>query len=700
MTEIRELARALLSPESIALIGASADERKTTSRPQRYLRRHGFAGALYPVNPSRDQIFGEVAYGSPGELPSGIDHAHIMLPTERVIETVRACGEQGVKCASILAGGFAEAGEAGRSLQQELLGAAEKYGMRLLGPNCIGVINVTDGITISANAVLEMATLMPGRVGLVSQSGSLIGAILSRGQARGQGFSKLISVGNEADLKLGEVADLLVDDPATDIILLFLETIRDADRIALMTGRAVAAGKPVIAYRLGKSDLGAELATSHTGALAGNDAAIDAFLDDVGILRVDSFEGLLEMGALALGHKPRALSSRRRVAVLTTSGGGGAMVVDRLGLYGIDVPAPPEHLRQELRQADIEIGPDRLIDVTLAGARPEVYGGILRALMASDHVDAVVAVVGSSAQFHPELAVRPILDLKGQPKPLAVFLTPEADASLALLAQAGVAAFRTPESCADAVAAILRWRLSPKPQGLPAATVDQVAHRIFEHSGTEADALEVFRALGISIVRSQTIAGPDDRDAISSIDFFPVAVKVLSPDIAHKTEIGGVVLGIEDADSLCRASRNIVESVAQHAPAARIDGILVQAMATGVAECLVGFKRDPHVGPLAVVGIGGTLAELYGDVAVRCAPVSADIAIEMIESLQGAPLLRGFRGRPKGDIPALARAVAALSELARFTGANQVLEAEINPLIVKVQGDGVVAADGLIVKRP
>ncbi len=699
MTEIRELARALLSPESIALIGASADERKTTSRPQRYLRRHGFAGALYPVNPSRDQIFGEAAYGSPGELPSGIDHAHIMLPTERVIETVRACGEQGVKCASILAGGFAEAGEAGRSLQQELLGAAEKHGMRLLGPNCIGVINVTDGITISANAVLEMATLMPGRVGLVSQSGSLIGAILSRGQARGQGFSKLISVGNEADLKLGEVADLLVDDPATEIILLFLETIRDPDRIALMTGRAVAAGKPVIAYRLGRSELGAELATSHTGALAGNEAAIDAFLDDVGILRVDSFEGLLEIGALALGHKPRA-SSRKRVAVLTTSGGGGAMVVDRLGLYGIDVPAPPEPLRQELRQADIEIGPDRLIDVTLAGARPEVYGGILRALMASDHVDAVVAVVGSSAQFHPELAVRPILDLKGQPKPLAVFLTPEADASLALLAQAGVAAFRTPESCADGVAAMLRWRLSPKPQGLPAATIDQVEQHLSEHDGTEADALEVFRALGISIVRAQTIAGPDDRDAISSIDFFPVAAKVLSPDVAHKTEIGGVVLGIEDADGLCRAGRKILDSVAERSPEARIEGILVQAMATGVAECLVGFKRDPHVGPLAVVGIGGILAELYGDVAVRRAPVSTDIAIEMIESLQGAPLLRGFRGRPKGDIPALARAVAALSELARFTGANQVLEAEINPLIVKLQGDGVVAADGLIVKRP
>ncbi len=247
----RNLGRALLAPGSIALIGASADIAKTTSRPQRYLRKHGFAGPLYPINPGRTEVFGEPAYALPDAMPDGVEHAHIMLPTERVVETVAACAERGVACASILAGGFAEAGASGLALQRELLEVAARGGMRLLGPNCIGVINVTDGIAISANAVLQMEKLEPGRVGLVSQSGSLIGAILSRGQARGQGFSKLVSVGNEADLKLGEVADLLVDDAATEIILLFLETIRDGDRIAAMAARAAAAGKPVIAYKLG-----------------------------------------------------------------------------------------------------------------------------------------------------------------------------------------------------------------------------------------------------------------------------------------------------------------------------------------------------------------------------------------------------------------------------------------------------------------
>lgn len=689
------LARALFSPTKVALIGASADPAKTASRPQRYLRKHGFAGEIYPVNPGRTRIFGEPALASPAQLPDGVEHACILLPTEAVEAAVAACAERGVACASILAGGFAEAGPEGLARQRRIRETAARHGMRLLGPNCIGVINPVDGIVLSASAVLEVDALLPGRLGLVSQSGSLLGALLSRGQASGLGFSRLISVGNEADLGLGEIADLLVDDAATDVILLFLESVRDAERIEVMAGRAHAAGKPVIAYKLGRSDVGAELATSHTGALAGDDAAVDAFLDAAGIVRVDLFESLLEAAQLASGKKPTTRPGRA-VAVVTTSGGGGAMVVDRLGLAGLDVPAPPEELRRKLAEQNISIGPGRLIDVTMAGARPEVYGTILRELMLSDYVDAVVAVVGSSAEFHPELAVQPIVDLKKRPKPLAVFLAPHADASARQLAAAGIASFRTPESAADAMAAVLRRHPPIKVDRPPFGDLDRVGALIAEGSFNEDRALMVFEALSVPRIRSVVLSEHPLPDDLTEIDFYPVAVKVLSPDIAHKSEAGGVILGVEDAEALSRACRELVESANRHHADARIDGIIVQAMASGMAEMLIGYRRDPQVGPLAVVGMGGLLAEVVADVRVARAPLSLETARSMIASLKGMPLLRGFRGRPPADVEALARALAALSDLARVPEAG-VTEAEVNPLIVGAEGEGVVAVDGLIV---
>jgi len=692
-----KLARVLLSPARVAVIGASADPRKTASRPQRYLRKHGFTGELYPVNPGRGEVFGEPAVASPEQLPDGIDHACILLPTEAVEAAVVACAERGIACASILAGGFAETGPEGQARQRRIKEAAQRHGMRLLGPNCIGVINPVDRIALSASAALDVDSLLPGRLGLVSQSGSLLGALLSRGQARGLGFSKLVSVGNEADLGLGEIADLLVDDPTTEVILLFLESVRDASRIEAMARRAQAAGKPVIAYKLGRSEVGAELATSHTGTLAGNDAAVDAFLDAAGIIRVDVFEGLLEAAALARGQTARTRPGRA-VAVVTTSGGGGAIVVDRLGLAGLDVPAPPPALRRKLAGQGIEIGPGRLIDVTMAGARPDVYGAILLALMESDHADAVVAVVGSSAQFHPELAVQPIVELAGRGKPLAVFLAPEAGASARRLAEAGIAGFRTPESCADAMSAVLRRRPPAEVSRRPFGDLDRVGKLLAAGADDEAAALAVFAALGIPRIRSLVLPAEPEPAALAEIDFYPVAAKIRSPDIAHKSDAGGVILAIEDAAALRRACRLLIENARRHRPEARIGGIIVQAMASGVAELLIGYRCDAQVGPLAVVGIGGTLAEVLADVQVARAPLSLERARAMIFDLKGAPLLRGFRGRASADVEALARALAALSDLARLPEAA-VSEAEINPLIVGAEGEGVVAVDGLIVRQ-
>jgi acyl-CoA synthetase (NDP forming) len=477
--------------------------------------------------------------------------------------------------------------------------------------------------------------------------------VLSRGAARGLGFAKLVSLGNEADLGAGEMVELLADDPETRVILLFLETVRDAPRLAVAARAAHAAGRPVVAYKLGRSALGQALARSHTGALAGSDAAMDAFFRDCGIVRVDMLETLVEIAPLLAGRTPPQLARAPRVAVVTTSGGGAASVVDRLGLHGIETVAP---------------GSDApIIDLTMA-ATPQKYAAALDALIESPECDGVLAVVGSSAQFHPQLAVEPILAAKRTAKPLAAFFTPHAERSLRLLGKAGIAAFRTPEACADAFAAYFAWRAPRRAPPLPPVELPRAA-------------VEVFASLGIALAQSQVAQAPEFEHTVP----YPVAAKIHSSGVAHKTEVGGVILGIRDRDEFVAKARSL-----------RSAQVLVQRMETGLAEAIVGYRDDPLVGPVVLVGAGGVLAEVYQDFVLRLAPVSVAEAGEMIGEVKGLAVIRGFRGLPKGDVRALAQAVSAMSRLALVPG-RPVAEAECNPVIVKPSG--AVAVDSLIVMK-
>ena len=324
----RPLADRLLRPERVAIIGASGDIKKNNSRPQRYLRKHGFRGAIYPINPGYKDLFGEPCYASITDCPEPPDHVYVMLGANSVVDAIRDCGKAGAGAATIFSGGFAEGGEVGKARQAALIAAAREGGVRLIGPNSLGVINTHWPVTLSANAMLERERLAKGRIGLVSQSGSMIGSLVSRGEARGIAFSTLVSIGNECDLTVGEVASMLVDDPDTDVILLFLETMRDPVGVAAMAAKAHAVGKPILAYVLGRSALGQELAQSHTGAMVGETRALDVFLADQGIMRLDHFESLIEAPLLVRGRKP---AKGKRVAVTTTTGGAAALVVDHLG---------------------------------------------------------------------------------------------------------------------------------------------------------------------------------------------------------------------------------------------------------------------------------------------------------------------------------------------------------------------------------
>ncbi len=645
------LSAALFAPRAVALVGASGDPAKNTARPQRYLRKHGFAGKIFPVNPHRKEVLGEISFKSIFEIQEPVDHAFIMV--EDVESALEDCGKRGVPVASIYSDGFADKGGEGAARQARLAARARELGVRLLGPNSMGVVNLPGRVALTVNGVLEMEAPPAGGVSLVSQSGTMLGTVLSRGAARGLGFAKLVSVGNEADLGVGELVEMLVEDADTRVVLLFLETIRDAQKLSAAARKAHAAGKPVVAYKLGRSALGEALARSHTGALAGADAALDAYFRDCAILRVDMLETLIEIAPLVVDKRPLDLKRPPRVAVVTTTGGGAGSVVDRLGLAGIELVGPR---------------PDAPIHDLTMTATPQVYRATLEKLLASNDCDAVLAAVGSSAQFHPQLAIQPILSsLEAQSKKaLAVFLTPHAERSLALLAEKGIAAFRTPEACADAFASYFAWR-SPRtpPRSMPPSYAK--------------NAFDLVSNLGIPVAQAEIAVAPLFRHSIP----YPVALKV--PDAEHKTEVGGVALGIADDAAL---RRKVLEW--------RKSSIIVQKMESGLAEAIVGYREDPVAGPLVLVGAGGTLAELYKDFRLAMAPVTAEEAEEMIGKVKGLAPIRGYRNLPRGDVKALAGAVAAFSRLCLLEG-RPVREAEINPLIVKAQG--VVAVDARVVLK-
>ncbi len=689
------LSAALFQPRSVALIGATADPAKNNSRAQRLLAKAGYPGRVLPINPARSEVMGVPAFSRVQDAPGPIDHAFIMVPAAAVPEAVAGCAAARVRAATIFSAGFAELGPDGAELQRQVMDLARPSGMRVLGPNCLGLFNVTGGVPLTVNASFEadVAAMRPGPISMISQSGSMLGAVMSRLGARGLGFSKLVSVGNECDLAVGELAEMLVEDADTGVLLLFIETFRDAGCLARAARRAHVLGKAVAVLKLGRSETGRRLAASHTGAMLGGDELAAAFFADHGIMRVDTLEALVELPRLVRDQRP---PTGRRVGAVTGTGGAAALVLDRMGLLGDDVVGLPPAIRERLAATGLHLPDAPLVDLPMGGTRAQ-YVAVLDELLASDHCDAVLAVLGNTARLRPGQVDENILAASGRgTKPLAVFVAPEAPEAIGRLDAADIAGFRTPEACADALHAFLSWRAPlPHPE-LPAASVAPAGALLAAAAPgsilDEAESGAVFAALGIEVAPSQLVTSAAGLHPVDG----PVAVKLLSPDIPHKTEAGLVMLGVPGAEAA--ASVTALLGRARTAfPAARVRGVLVAPMQRGLAEVIVGFKRDPEVGPVVMLGVGGVLAELRRSVAVRLAPVDEAAARQMVAELPELRLLDGYRNLPRGDVAALARAVSAVSRLAACPG---VAEAEINPLIVRGEGQGAVAVDGLIATAP
>jgi acetate---CoA ligase (ADP-forming) len=681
----RSLREVLFAPRSIAVIGQSNDAGKTAGRPLKFLRQAGYAGRVYPVNARRDEVLGERAWPSLEALPEVPEHAYIVAPTKAAMEAIEACGRAGVAVATVLSDGFAEAGDIGLAREDRLAEIVRTTGMRIVGPSSLGIVDLRNGALITANAAFDEPDLPVGKIFGASHSGGMIGTFLSRGRACGIGFAGLVSVGNEVDLSLGEICLATLDDPDIEGYLLFLETLRHADSLRRFAERAAAAGKPVLAYKLGRSAAARELALTHTGALAGEDDVADAFLRDCGIARVESLSGLLEGLPLLKRVPPRRGPGTPRVAVITTTAGGAATVIDPLASRGIEVGAPSEETYARFEAAGIKIARARLIDLTLVGTRYEVMKAALDILTTAPEFDLVVTVVGSSARFYPHLAVRPIVDSAAAAKPIAAFLVPEAPQARAELAKAGVANFYTPEACADAVAAALSRRL---PRAVPADTRAPcgAATDVRASAGRTLDELAAYGVLDrVGIPRAPSLALDIDAEVPSLPFGYPVAAKVLSAEITHKSDVGGVALGLTDAAALAAAM------AAMRARLPQANRVLVQPMIAGLGEVLIGYRVDADAGPMVMLAAGGIYTEIYRDRSLRLAPVDLATAREMIAEVRGLKVLAGYRGKPAGDLDALAHAVVALSQLAADP---TIREAEVNPLLVRT--DGVIAVDAVV----
>ena len=683
----------LLKPASVAVIGASADPTKTAGRPVAYLRKHGYTGRIYTVNPRVSDIDGMRCFSDIAALPEAPDVGIVLLGAERAHEAVRALAGLGTKAAIVLASGYSEAGEAGALRQAALTEAAG--GMRILGPNTIGLVNLNDAIPLSASGALEMDHFPAGNIGVVSQSGGILGALLSRAAARGIGLSKLVSTSNEADLDLSDFVDYFASDADTKVIALYVETIRNVATFRAAALKARAAGKPIVAYKIGRSESGARAAVSHTGALAGADRMYDVLFRQVGVVRADTFADLLDMpAALLTGRSLRG----RRVAILTSTGGAGTLVADSLGVCGFEAPAPDAGTAEALRQ--LQQGSEAVldrnpIDVTLAGLKPDLLRGVVRTLLQSPTYDALVVIVGSSGLAMPDLMAGALRDsLAGSDKPVVAYVSPHAPEATSILNRNGVPTFSAPESVSAAFAAMwstARWRApvftAPVSVEIPAYSAGSL---------DEAQAKALFAQFGIQAVREVVVSNASEAMAAAPALGDRVVLKMLSSAITHKSDVGGVALGIAAAqagDRLAAMAQQVQASTGS-APTA----YLLQEMVSGT-EMILGFHRDP-LGDAILLGMGGVTAELIKDTTLRL-PLPGGVlsraeAREMIDELKTAPLLTGYRGRTPCDVGALVEAIVAFSSMVASMG-SRLLEAEINPLFVLPDGEGVRAADGVAI---
>ena len=690
---------AFFKAKGVAVIGASDDITKIGGRPIQLLLKYGYAGAVYPINPKGGMLQGLQAYASILDTPEAPELAIVAVPAQAALQAVRDCASRGVRGVIVLSAGFAEAGPEGAALQAEMVRVARTHGMRLLGPNCLGAVNVVDRLVGSFSIALEQSLPPVGQVGIVSQSGN-IGSFTMRNMAdRGLGVSRFIATGNEADVDVADGIAALADDADTRIILCCMETCRHAGRLIEALEMARRQHKPVIVLKIGSTEQGQAAAASHTGALTGSDAVFDAVLRRHGVLRVRSFEELLDVGHAAALLGLKRLPTTNAVTLVAASGGFGIMMADAMVEAGMTLPELEDTTKAQIREAVPTAGTNNPVDASAQmSARPDILLKMLTALQ-NDASGSTLVLLLALSLYNPRLRgvyMESLAKIRAShPDRLLMLISKGPPDAVAEINALGIPVFPSIPASATGLAGLVRLG---QLAALPAVAgysgpVDKVDPSVFRN---EFHAKKALADAGISVPREEVVTSADDAVRAAHATGYPVVLKIASEDIAHKTEIGGVALDLQDEASVRQAFDRLMANARQHAPKARLDGVLVAPMVRGGVELIAGVSRDPVFGPVVMVGLGGIYAEILKDVAVQVAPVSEEEALRMIQSLQMYALLDGARGQPKGDVTAAARTVARLSEFACRHAAD-VAEIDMNPILVRPVGLGVLVLDALMV---
>ena len=694
----------LFNPRSIAIIGASPDASTINGQPLSNLVARGYAGGLYPVNPKHSHIAGIPCYPDVASLPEVPDLALILLSADRAVQAVVECGRRGVAFGIVIGAGFAEVGAAGQRLQHELVDAASTHGIRLLGPNCIGLMNLRENVFAGFGPVFAMSGLRSGSVSMVTQSGGFGFSVVNMAEELGVGFRYVVSTGNEADLTSLDILEHLIEDEHTAVIAAYFEGIGDAHRLPGLARRALSQRKPVIVWKVGCSPEGQRAAVSHTGTLGGANELYQAVFDQFGWLRIQDVEELVDCTAAFARAK---LPENDNIGIVTVSGGAGVLLADGCAALNLRVPQLTDATRMRLAQVLPAYATlDNPVDVTASVLnQPDLIRAALTIILDDPAVGSLLIVASSvegpmASRIAEELVK---LDAATHKPVLVSWSSREArvGAAYEILRSARIPLFRTPTRCCKAVGALCRFAgalrrherdvlealTAPPPHG------DLLAHGI--DCVTEKHARQALTTYGFTPTVERLATTRGEAIVIAGEVGFPVAMKIQSVDIPHKTDAGGVQLNVCDAQAARAAFDAIVTSAYRYAPGAVIDGVLIQEMVVDGVETILGVINDEHFGSVLMFGLGGIFTEVLRDVVFRFAPIGPSLAREMIASIRGRAVLEGARGRPAADVDALADAIVSLSRFAHDCTAT-IAEIDINPLIVLPRGLGVRVVDVLI----
>lgn len=694
------------APDSIALIGASRDHEKIPGRLLSMLRKNEYPGRIYPINPNYGDIDGLKCYKSIADVGAPIDLAIIIIPARAVLGALEQCAEVGVRNAVIISSGFAEEGGDSAAMQDAIVALAKRTGMRISGPNAEGFLSEAQKVAATFSPTVDVK---PGhvpvvattrRIAIVAQSGGIGFAIKHRAKALGVAISYCVSAGNESDLGAGEFLDYMVQDASTDVILLFIEGIRDVDKFLVAARRAAEKRKPVIVTKVGRSGAGERAAASHTASMAGWSAAYDAVFAKYGfIVSNDLDEAVTIAAVLATNPLPKG----DRVAVLTVSGGGGIWGADTVSLQGLKVPELSAEIQSQIKQWMPSYGAaGNPIDVTAQGVSSGGLQKSIELFEKSGEIDATLVIMSFSSETRmpfKEAELKPVIARQSKPVVFYSYTLPSEFARRELaksgvvvlsgLTHVGVAMRRLVETA--------NFKLAPAADMVALPARDLAMH-LKSETLSEFDSKSLLRDAGIALPDEALVTDRGELDAAIARAGFPLVMKIQSRDIPHKSEVGGVRVNITTKGEAFTAYGTLLDNARKHRPDAAIQGVLVGPMAKKGVEIIVGTLTDRVFGPVVMVGLGGITTELFRDVIYRPAPVSAEEAMVMLGALKAAPLLNGFRGAAKADVAALSRLISELSILAA-RHAGHISEIEINPVLVHPEGQGVTVVDALVVGK-